>query len=89
MEYLAIVCKVSFQDILNVNRINSVDKVAGRGEHPESLVLVRDVSLEVLESMEVLQLLKHGSRNWRVISSSPFLGEQRPKDEFEDKDNWE
>ena len=53
MKYLPIVCKVDFEDVLDVGRVDSENIVAEGGEDPEGPVLAGEVGLKICQSTEV------------------------------------
>lgn len=75
--YLPVVCKVGLEDVLDVDRVDCVYVVAEGSKHPERLVLLGEIGLEIEQSVKVQELLDDGACNRREISL--FLAEAWPQ----------
>ena len=65
--YLAIIVKVGFEYVLNIERVRSVNLIPEEVEKPVSLVLASKISHVMVQSLEVEKLMKHSPSNWWVL----------------------
>lgn len=66
MTYPAVVVKVCFENVLNINRISSINLIPERANQSVSPVFASKISHVMVQPVEVEKLIENGVNNWMV-----------------------